>query len=521
MYRLFILFFSLILTVHGQNTVTEWSSLERSSGSVLKIIPKDSNTYYTLRWSGGNALGNYKFTLHDFLEKVSEKRIKPLTGQGIGTFETAFQADNMLYSFVSDKTGSNCELYIQLFSSELEEIEHPQLVATYVNPKIGSKSNYYIHQSLNRAYFGIMWEIPGKRKVSDVYGYKIINNQLKTVSEGEYSMPFDGNLTTINHFHLTNEGDFFLSLTEHYKPNDRAFTRDYKNNKAIHLYKIKNDSLKEYILDFENYRIDDMRFNSNDSNIVTLTGVFGKGFNQGVQGIFQIKLDTKNDTVRNKGFIEFSENLALERIDVNNMNSSFSFRNNINNNNNYYYDYKMRDLFLLNDGSLAGSIEQYYVYRRVNYDNRTGLSSTVYYYYYDDIIAFKIGKDGKFEWQKRIEKSQVSINDNGPYSSYASYCDGKKLYFIFNDNIKNYGEDEQFNKTDQRIYPLNLTVRRNVSAICSIDIKSSEINRKTLFSRKELKALVVPKMFELDQKNRLMLLYSISGFKERFGIINY
>jgi hypothetical protein len=181
----------------------------------------------------------------------------------------------------------------------------------------------------------------------------------------------------------------------------------------------------------------------------------------------------------------------------------------------------MRDLFLQPDGTLIGSIEQYYVYRRVNYENRTGLSSTVYYYYYDDIIAFKLGLNGQFDWQKRIEKSQVSINDNGPFSSYASYCDGKKMFFLFNDNMKNYSEDGQFNRDGERIYSLNLSVRRNVAAAGEIDLSTGEINRRTLFTRKDLKSLIVPKMFELDQKNRLLFLYAINGFNERFGIIKY
>ena len=512
--------FSFSQIAYGQGALADWSTLSRSPGSVLKIIPKDSNTFYTLRWSGGNAFGNYKFTLHDFLEKVSEKRIKPITGQGIGTFETAFNANNMLYSFISDKNGITSELFVQAYQEEMGESGSPELVASYANPKLGAKSNFYIQQSLNRKYFGIMWEIPGKRKLSDVYGYKIIDNFFQTVSEGEYTMPFDGNMSTINEFHLTNDGDFFLSITEHHKPNDRLFTRDYRNFKAIHLYKVKNDSLKEYTLEIEDYRIDDMRFNSNDSHIVTLTGVYGKGLNQGIQGVFQLKIDTKGDSVLSKGFTEFSDTLSLERFNEETIQTNLTNRNNFNNNTNYY-DYKMRDLFLQPDGTLIGSIEQYYVYRRVNYENRTGLSSTVYYYYYDDIIAFKLGLNGQFDWQKRIEKSQVSINDNGPFSSYASYCDGKKMFFLFNDNMKNYSEDGQFNRDGERIYSLNLSVRRNVAAAGEIDLSTGEINRRTLFTRKDLKSLIVPKMFELDQKNRLLFLYAINGFNERFGIIKY
>lgn len=521
MSRIVIFFVFLSALAYGQHMPIVWSSLTRSPGSVLKVIPKDSNTFYTLRWSGGNTFGSYKFTLHDFFEKISEKRIKPTTGVGIGNFETAFYADNLLYSFISDKTGIESELYVQIYSEELSETGVPELVASYSNPKIGAKSNFYIQQSINQKYFGIMWEIPGQRKVSDVYGYKIFDNKFNTISQGQYAIPFDGNMTTINEFHLTNEGEFYLSLTEHHKANDRFFTQDYRNFKAIHLYRIKNDSLKEYSLDLEDYRVDDMKFNSNESNVVSLTGVFGKGINQGIQGVFQLKIDAREDSVISKGFTLFDENLALERFDNENIQTNFFNRNNVNNNNSYFYDYQMRDLFLQKDGTLIGSIEQYYVYRRMNYDNRTGLSSTVYYYYYDDIIAFKLGLNGEFIWQKRIEKSQVSINDGGPFSSYSSFCDGEKIYFLFNDNSNNYVVDGQFSQEGERVYSSNLSLRRNVAASAEIDLLSGSMFRKTLFTRKDLKSLVIPKMFELDQKNRLLFLYAVNGLNERFGIIKF
>ena len=181
----------------------------------------------------------------------------------------------------------------------------------------------------------------------------------------------------------------------------------------------------------------------------------------------------------------------------------------------------MRDLFLQKDGTFIGSIEQYYVYRRMNYDNRTGLSSTVYYYYYDDIIAFKLGLNGEFVWQKRIEKSQVSINDGGPFSSYSSFCDGEKIYFLFNDNSNNYGDDGQFSQEGERVYSSNLSMIRNVAASAEIDLLSGSMFRKTLFTRKDLKSLVLPKMFELDQKNCLLFLYAVNGLNERFGIIKF
>ena len=185
------------------------------------------------------------------------------------------------------------------------------------------------------------------------------------------------------------------------------------------------------------------------------------------------------------------------------------------------YNFKIRDIYTLSDGSLVGSIEQYYIYERTSYDSRTGLSSTIYYYYYDDIIAFKIGNDGAFDWQRKIEKSQVSTNDGGPFSSYSSFTDGASIYFIFNDNMKNYNEEGGFIKSGGGCYSFNLSRRKNVAAITAIQLDSGLLSRHTLFARKELKSIVVPKMFKLDPNNNKLLLYALLGGKERFGILKF
>ena len=62
------------------------------------------------------------------------------------------------------------------------------------------------------------------------------------------------------------------------------------------------------------------------------------------------------------------------------------------------YNYRMRDARVLKDGSIVASIEQYYVISRTYTDPRTGTSTASHLYYYNDIIAFKVGVSGGFDW---------------------------------------------------------------------------------------------------------------------------
>jgi len=517
-----IFIFSLIqvISLSQRDFPIFWGDLERSQGSLLEILPKNTNDFYSLRYTGGS-FGSFRIAENENLSFIQQKRIKLVAESGIANFETAYYFGNQLIVFLSDKSNGMMTLFMQSYNENLEADGSSILIASYPNNRIASKPNFKIIQSQNRKFIGIVWEIPGKREVSDMYGYKVIDTKLNEVQTGEYLLPFDGNLSTINEQHISNSGEYLIAITEHTKPNDRVFSRAFENFKALHVYKIKNNDLKEFTIEVDGLRVDDMQLNSNDSSICTLSGLYGKGNRQGITGVFIIKIDAKNDSILSKGIIPFDTEIANESW-LGNINYDRQATIGTNPNlNNQFYNYRLRDIFILNDGSVVGSMEQYYVYRRVNYDNRTGMSSNVTYYYYDDIIAFKIGQNGKFDWQNRIKKSQVSINDGGPFSSYCSFTDGQSLNFIFNDNLRNYDDEGNFRQDLNRVYTFNLSRRKNVAAITSLNIENGKVNRKNLFSRKDIKSIVVPKMFKVDLVNQEILLYSILANKERFGVLTY
>jgi hypothetical protein len=66
-----------------------------------------------------------------------------------------------------------------------------------------------------------------------------------------------------------------------------------------------------------------------------------------------------------------------------------------------------------------------------------------------------------------------------------------------------------------------LSKKNNAVALVQIDLTSGEINRQVMESRKELNSIVIPKQFRLDSFNKEILMYSISGSFERFGILSY
>ncbi|MFM8659526.1 MAG: hypothetical protein ACKOCQ_06305, partial [Candidatus Nitrosotenuis sp.] len=183
--------------------------------------------------------------------------------------------------------------------------------------------------------------------------------------------------------------------------------------------------------------------------------------------------------------------------------------------------YEVRDIFTLSDGSYVGSIEKYDVYTSVSYNNQTGQRSTYTYYYYNDIIAFFIDTNGQLRWEQRIPKRQYSINDNGPYSSYASFLSDQRICFIFNDSQSNYDENGQFVQNADEVQTFSLSKNRNVGAYVTIDLKTGQQTRQIGHERKDENILLVPKAFTYDRKNKGLYTFGIFGPQEKFGYLQF
>ena len=272
----------LIFSSLSQNTWTEnkfeleWGALTRSPGALLEILPKQEQDFYSLRWSGGRIFGTYRITDHERLALVQQQRVKQVAGSGIANFETALYIGDRLYVFLSDKVNGQLVLYLQPFGEAMLPEGPSQLIASYNNPKINAKPNFSIISSSNKKFVGVVWEVPGRKSISDSYGYVILDQELKKLYEGEYNIPLNGNMTSINEHYVSNYGNYFLSLTEHKEPNDKIFTKAYDNFRALHVYQIRDDALIEFSLDLEGKRIDDIKMSSNDEGLFTLSGIYGE-----------------------------------------------------------------------------------------------------------------------------------------------------------------------------------------------------------------------------------------------------
>jgi len=510
----------VILTIsnsQAQQTEVKWGPLEPKSGLLSEILPFQGADFYTLRWKGGSVLGGFYLTKHlDFKIVQTEKVVKSVNNS-IVNFQMAAIIDDHTSFFLSDRRDGKEVLYLQQYGYDLKPRGDAKLIAEISLDKGQMNTGYDIIQSKDKKFFAIFWLLERKKSDYDSYGYCVYNDRIEKVNEGEYDVPFKSDYAEVSSHLLTNAGDYFIAIKEFEPSQEKKAFRNYLQYKAMHIFQVKPEKLFDYTIDLRGNRVEAISINTDEAQHFIITGVYGQNQVEGVKGLFFLKLDYKNQLVLEEGFEEFKKDFITENWSERELERA-ERREEKGKGAPSLYDYKMRDIHILPDGSIVGSIEQNYVMARSFSDTR-GIISTTYTYYYNDIIAFKIADKGGFEWLQKIKKLQVSTNDGGPFSSYSSFIADNKLKFIFNDSRANY--DENGNYVPESAYLSRFSKKDNVVSYTEVDLDNGSSMRKSFFSRKEIGTLALPKMFVTDFKRNEMLLYTTFRSKERYGLLNF
>jgi len=508
---------ALVQSSYSQAYDIKWGDITSRQGKLIYLLPNKKNDFFALRWVGGRVIGNYQVSRHQDLTITQKGRIKLVAEKSMANFEGAKVIGNKFVVFLSDRQVGFNHFYMQEYDEELKPIGEAVKIASYSVDRTRKKGWFNIKQSSNQKFFGVVWEVPGRKGERDLYGFKVYNEQLEIINEGEYPLPFDPKLSTIHSHHISNKGDYFMAVTEYEEGNNARLFKNHLTYKSLHIFHINDDGLDDYQLDLGGKRVEAMSMFSDDNDLFTVTGIYGDQRVAGVKGVFFQRINLTTLEKQEEGFKEFEASFITEdwsdrdkRRSERQMDRGRSAPQ--------LYNYKMRDATILKDGSIIGTMEQFYVQVSSNTDTRNGTVSQSYYYYYNDIIAFKIDSEGEFAWVTKVRKYQVSTNDEGPFSSYASFIDKGKVHFIFNDHIRNYDASGQFIDSD-RLYTANYSRRKNVVALAEIDLETGERKQATFFDREEIDAVAVPKLFEINYTTGEMLLYAIWGRKEKVGVL--
>ena len=91
-------------TLFGQDYKVKWGPLEKNSGQMRAIIPKNDHEFFTLRRSGrGGLLSSLQLASHKDLSMKVKAKLKLKVNDQLAAFEDAYVIGGKLFIFLSDK----------------------------------------------------------------------------------------------------------------------------------------------------------------------------------------------------------------------------------------------------------------------------------------------------------------------------------------------------------------------------------------------------------------------------------
>lgn len=504
-----------------------WGELLKTKGRVTSVFPLDGSDFYTLRFQGGALLGSQYLGNHTNFVLTNTGKILARVGNSTATIESINVVNGQPVVFLADQSEGKKILYMQKYTSACVPQGEAIELTQFTMPKgWRKKGDFTVQMSQNKEFICVEFDIPASRDEKQKFGYKVMTSELEVISEGDYELRYEQNEATISNRYLSNTGDYFIATKVYNASDKRKMFKDYTTLDKVLLMQVTPDGLEEFELDLDNKRIFDMSFSSDNNRIMTFTGLYGdvgKG-ESGIKGIFYFRLDFDKKEMIDQGFEPFKKDFITEgwserqkeKADKKEAKGKAAPQ---------LFNYDIRDIITLADGSILGMLEQYYVHVVTTTDNR-GVTSYTYYYYYNDIIAYKVHPNGTFEWVKKIPKSQVSTNDYGYYSSIARFVTKDKIVLFFNDNLKNYDESGAWinntaGDTRKTLYGASYRKKTNTVAKVEIDLADGTVDRHTFFDRQETNAYAIPKLFKTDYIKQEMLLVLRYGKKEKYGLLSF
>jgi hypothetical protein len=495
----------------------EWSpeyKVNRFGSSLFLDKGKD---FYSLTLAGSIFSNNRFLTRYEDFLKGEPNKISYKVGNGTGSFNEMIVVNGKVVVFLTDRENGMYKLYYQVYDKKCMPETEPKLVIEYQSPKGFKRGDYFnIIQSKNKKYFVVEYAVPGNKTENDRYGYKIFNDSFEMTGEGEYESPYGSKESDVANRYISNTGDLFVGIKV-FNTNSKGRVRDFSSLKKYIVCFIKGNELEEMDLDFNKKTVTDLSFSSDDKRILTCTGLYGEE-KVVTKGAFYCQMDFKKKTIINEGFSEFKKDIIVE---------GWSDREKKRANKReakgkgapQLYSYDFREVHTTKDGGIIVVMEQYYVVVST-YTDAKGHTYTTRDYYYNDVIVYRVQENGTFNWIKKIQKSQHSINDGGYLSSIGGYFTDDTYVCYFNDNKKNYSEGK-FLTNLKFVYGTSYSKKSNCVARVELAIESGDMSRELFVSRSEAKAIAIPKRFKTDYQNNEMFMYFYYGRKEKFGLLKF
>jgi len=298
------------------------------------------------------------------------------------------------------------------------------------------------------------------KNAPEQYSFSVFDKQFNTIWKGPTDLMIDypyriSNIDVSNngdvHFIGTNSSLFQKTKEKEWgKPHIISFTE-------------KGKKIKDYTLDFEDKRINQIRISA-QNDVLICAGFYSTSHKKASNGIFYVEIAPQIQAMTVARFTPFpTEFLKTNQSPrIHKRSSRKKNRENIE-----LHDYDLRHLIIRTDNTLQLIAEQYYIETNRGIDLFEDNFSTrsTYEYNYNNIIVISINSVGAIDWTNQVCKQQHSINDYGYYSSFAVGLSNGNIQTLYNQNPKSYYSTDQFKTLTGSEKRLNYLILHQFSSL--------------------------------------------------------
>ena len=485
---------------------------EQRKTATTKIIGNDDKGFYTLRSDYSDASIFNRNAQNVILERYDNQNKlvfsrdiilpTPANTKGKFQFEDIYYIDGQLVlfsSYLNKETGRNTAFANKVSSEGVVENKMVE-VSTIEDATKKNAGNFDFVLSNDSSKILVFNNLPYEKNEIEKFKIRVIDQNLETVCNKTLTLKQLDKDAAITNFKVDNEGNVYVLISTNKNREERS-NKEQKYTYRVLGYFFKEDLTKEYEIKIPNKFVTDITFNIDKNKNLIVAGFYAEDKKLKTEGSFFLKVDFDSKKVLTQGIKKFGPEfmeMFMSKSKAKKDDAGVAFMN-------------LDKLIVREDGGALLIAEQARAYVVTTYNSRGG-SSTTYHYVNNDIVFVNVNPDGSIQWISRVPKKQHTVNDAGAYSSYSVSIVKDKIYLIYNDHVKNIGEN------DPKRFKIMTNPGKAVTMLATVD-NSGKYTRTALFPAKEQKAIVRPSFYLQGDKN--VIIYSETGRDYRFGNIRF
>ncbi len=522
-----IFFLGFFLSLNGQTSTPaslEWGNQysEPNNTTATKIIGLRPDGFYMLRQKVLNNPESRPRAWVEFydrdmnLKKAVEQDLKYKGKQR--DFEDVVFIGGQLYLLTSFNNSGQKKNYLfkqRISMKSLITAKKLEMICETDARNKEAEGSFGSHISKDSTKLLIYNDLPYKKNEQEQFGFRVFNQQFELIWEKDVVLPYTDNRFTVEEYQVDELGNVHL-MGVLYEDNAKRRRRGSPTYQYIIISYLDNgERVEEFRVGLDNKFITDLTFRPTKSGKLICAGFYSERGTYSVKGAYYFKVDPTTRAVSHKNYQPFEFEFLTEFMsDRSKEKAKDAEKRRDVRKTAELYNFSLDELILRSDGGAVLVAEQFYIEEQYNrndrygigyypysygslYNNRYGNNNQAdYYYNYNDIIVVNIRPTGEVEWASRISKKQETRNDGGYYSSYAMSIVRDKIYFLYNENSRNFAGGGKNN----RIY--NFNGSNSVIAVAQVN-KNGEVKTYPLASNKDAGVITRPKICKQIGKKKM------------------